>query len=125
MPSTTFRYKNPRDGLTSDPQKNQGHFLGTIAQAVESDPSGLGKQIVKDTPTGKQLEIPALVSALAGTAGRMHSRIDQLEQGHVGLLHAFKNHVKALHEKVDANTQMVNNLHNILSAKLGPGSRKV
>lgn len=74
----SYRYKNPAMEPSSQP--NGGRYLGVMAQDVERAP-GVGPQIVKDTPQGKVLEGPALMSALAAGVGRLHQRVAQLEAG--------------------------------------------
>jgi len=49
-----------------------------MAQNLERHP--LGAQIVEDTPQGKRLEAPALMSALAAMAGRHHDRLNDHEE---------------------------------------------
>ena len=77
----TYKYKDPANEPSSEP--TGGHYLGVMAQDVERVP-GLGPQIVKDTPRGKQLEGGALLSAVTAGLGRLHERVGQLEGARKG-----------------------------------------
>lgn len=105
----SFRYKDPRNGMSSDPQKNSGRFLGVMAQSLEAEPHGFGKQIVNNGPNGKSLEIVPLVSALTAGVGRLHDRLDAHEGG---LVHA--------HQKLDHHERALSHLHSIIARKLRP-----
>jgi hypothetical protein len=75
--ASTYKYKRPEDEPTSEP--TGGRYAGVMAQSLEKAP-GVGKQIVKDTPKGKQLEGGALLSALAAGVGRQQQEIDDLKR---------------------------------------------
>jgi hypothetical protein len=81
----TYRYKEAKYEPRSTP--TGARFSGVMAQSLEQHP--LAAQIVEDTPDGKRLEGPALMSALAAMAGRQHDRLNDHEQvlGHFGSLH--------------------------------------
>lgn len=103
----SFRYKDPRDSMSSDPRKAGGRFLGVIAQQIEAEPHGFGKQIVNNGPNGKSLEIAPLVSALTAGVGRLHDRLDAHEGG---LVHA--------HQKIDHLAAAMHKLHEIINRKV-------
>lgn len=83
--SSTFAYRDPTREPRSSP--TGGRYLGVMAQDVESAPE-IGHQLVSDTPHGKVLEIPAMVSALAGGTGRLAQRHEDLEMRLRRLEHA-------------------------------------
>lgn len=117
MSPREFKYKNPADGMSTDPMKNHGGFLGVMAQEIERDPSGYGHQIVRTTPHGKMLETKPLVSALTAGVGRLHDRVSQLE-GHIkGLMHAAHHRGGAAPNERQA---MLDHLHTIVTRKLSP-----
>jgi hypothetical protein len=69
----TYEYKD-EGNAPSGP----GRYLGVMAQDVERSPTG--HTMVTDTPRGKAIEMPAMVSGLAAGAGRLHERISRLEE---------------------------------------------
>jgi hypothetical protein len=81
----SYRYISPK--YEPRTHANGNRYPGVMAQALEQHP--LSKQIVEDTPDGKRLEGPVLMSALAAMAGRQHDRLNDHEQviGHHGALH--------------------------------------
>ena len=72
---SSYRYKDSADepGMGS----GGGRYLGVMAQDVERGPTG--STLVKDTPRGKMLDVPANLSAALGGIGRLHERIAELE----------------------------------------------
>lgn len=111
----SFHYKDPNDGLSSDPSKNHGKFLGIIAQRVQADPSGFGKQMVLQTPKGLAIDMKPALSALLGGVGRLHERADNHEGHLTGLLGAHN----ALKHQLDEHAKMIAGIHKILAEKLG------
>lgn len=114
----TFRYKDPADGLSSDPGKNRSRFMGVLAQDLEKDP--YGRQIVQNTPHGKMLEAKPLMSALVSSAGRLHQRADQHEamlSHSMGLLNAHDAAMKGMHVKMSHMENAIHKLHSIISSK--------
>ena len=85
MSPFVYRYKDPRFEPRSEP--NGQPYSGIMANELEKHP--LGAQIVRDTPEGKKLEGPPLMSALAAMAGRHHDRLNDHEEvlGHHDALH--------------------------------------
>ncbi len=77
----TYQYKDASDEPTDAP--HGGHYLGIMAQNAERGPTG--DTIVQETPRGKALQGPALLSALAAGAGRLHERVSQLEAEKKGM----------------------------------------
>jgi hypothetical protein len=73
----TYRYKDPRMEPAAEP--TGGHYLGVMAQDVERSPT-VGPQLVKDTPRGKVIEGPAMLSALAAGSGRLYQHSRELEE---------------------------------------------
>jgi hypothetical protein len=73
----TYEYKDPQNEPRDAP--TGGRYLGVMAQDVERAP-GVGRQIVTDTPHGKAIELPAMVSSLAAGTGRLHERLSALEE---------------------------------------------
>lgn len=66
----TYDYKNPAE--------NGGERrLGIMAQNLEQGPTG--GDLVKDTPRGKVVDVPALASANSAAVGRLHDRVSALE----------------------------------------------
>lgn len=66
----TYDYKNPAE--------NGGNRrLGIMAQDLEQGPTG--PDLVKDTPRGKVVDVPALASANTAAVGRLHDRVSALE----------------------------------------------
>lgn len=66
----TYDYKNPAE--------NGGNRrLGIMAQDLERGPTG--PDLVKDTPRGKVVDVPALASANTAAVGRLHDRVSALE----------------------------------------------
>lgn len=55
------------------PDKN----LGVMAQDIERSP--VGRQVVKNTPSGKMLDVPQLTGALAAAIGRLNERLRSVE----------------------------------------------
>jgi hypothetical protein len=73
----SYRYQDPAD----DPGgPTGGRYMGVMAQDVEQAPE-IGPQLVKNTPRGKALSVPATMSALAAGVGRLHERLKALEEG--------------------------------------------
>ena len=72
----SYQYKDPNDAWNKQP----GTHLGVIAQNVEQAP-GVGKQIVADTPNGKKLRLPELLSADTAAIGDLHQRLKAMEMG--------------------------------------------
>jgi hypothetical protein len=75
MQPYSYSYKDPANEPTDSP--NGGRYLGVMAQNLERGPTG--DTIVKDTPRGKMLEGPALMSAMAAGEGRLNERLSSLE----------------------------------------------
>ena len=72
----SYHYKQLQDEPRPDP--TGGRYLGVTAQDLEGVPE-VGRQLVEDTPRGKQVLIkPTLSAALAGLA-RMNERLRALE----------------------------------------------
>ena len=108
----SFRYKNPRDGLTEDPEKNQKPFLGTIAQSLQKDP--YGNQMVSQGEDGfRRLEMKPVLSGLLAAAGRLHRRADEIERAtaeHHGLLGAVT-------DKLEQHGKLLAALHRAIGGK--------
>lgn len=56
-----------------------GRYLGVMAQDLERVPN-VGRQLVNDTPMGKQVHVPSLVSALAAGTGSLYDQQRALEE---------------------------------------------
>ena len=108
----SFKYKDPRDGLTEDPEKNQRPFLGSMAQSLEKDP--YGNQMVSTGEDGyKRLEIKPVMSGLLAAAGRLHRRADEIEQTtaeHHGLLGSVV-------DKLEQHGKLLAALHKIIGSR--------
>lgn len=77
----SYQYKDPNDAWNKQP----GTHLGVIAQNVEQAP-GVGRQIVADTPEGKKLRLPELLSADTAAIGDLNQRLKMLEQMNLGVM---------------------------------------
>lgn len=72
----TYRYKDPSYEPRSVP--TGGRYAGVMAQDLERIPE-LGRQLVLDTPNGKQVDSKTALSALMAGVGDLHDRVRQLE----------------------------------------------
>lgn len=77
---STFSYKNPADQPVSSmhPKVPGARFGGVIAQDLERVPE-IGRQLVTDTPRGKQIEPAAGLSAVMMALGRVDERLSAIE----------------------------------------------
>ncbi len=75
---SSYRYKD-----NADSPAGPGRYLGVMAQDVEKGPTG--STLVKDTPRGKMLDVPANLSAALGGIGRLNERLAQLESEHAAM----------------------------------------
>jgi hypothetical protein len=77
---STFAYKNPADQPVSPlhPKLPAARFGGVMAQDLERTPE-IGRQLVTDTPRGKQIEPQAGLSAALMAIGRLEERLRAVE----------------------------------------------
>ena len=74
----SYTYKDP--SLEPNPNGEKGgRYLGVMAQDVERVPE-IGHQLVTDTPTGKKINIPSMVSALSAGSGALYDQQIALEE---------------------------------------------
>lgn len=69
----TFEYKVEAKAAGAP----EGRYAGVMAQDMEK--SKMGKQLVKNTPNGKQVDVPMTVSALLATNANLAKRVKKLE----------------------------------------------
>jgi hypothetical protein len=75
LQATSFEYKKEAKGL---PGAGEGRRLGIMAQDLEKA-GPVGKSMVKDTPTGKQVDMGVGFGAILAAQSSLNERLKQLE----------------------------------------------
>lgn len=75
--NATYKYKDPGHQPVSTAKSPEQRYAGVMAQDLERVPE-LGSGLVSDTPKGKVVEIPAMVSALSAAVGRQQQQLRAL-----------------------------------------------